>query len=63
MEEECRALELLAGDPRGATEEALVFGHGFKLQMLISLVRAKLAKQCRVTVKARARTIGVSYMR
>src|SRR5258707_725683 len=62
MEEERRALELLAGNPRGATEEALVLGHGFKLQMLIGLVRGKLAKRCRVTVKAAARTIGVSYM-
>jgi hypothetical protein len=62
MEEERRALELLAGNPRGVTEEALILGHGFKLQMLIGLVGAKLAKRCRVTVKAGTRTIGVSYM-
>jgi hypothetical protein len=61
-EEERRALELLAGNPRGATEEVLVLGHGFKLQMLAGLVRAKLVKRCRVTVKAGTRTIGVTYM-
>jgi hypothetical protein len=53
---------LLADNPHGATEEVLVLGHGFKRQMLASLVRAKLAKRCRVTIKARARTIGVSYI-
>ena len=61
-DDERRVLELLAGNLHGATEEALVLGHGFKLQMLTGLVRAKLAKRCRVTVKAGARTIGVSYM-
>jgi hypothetical protein len=61
-EDEHRALQLLAGSPCGATEEVLVLRHGFKLQMLTGLVRAKLAKRCRVTVKAGARTIGVTYM-
>jgi hypothetical protein len=50
--------QLLAGSPRVATEETLVLGHGFKLQMLTGLVRAKLAKRYRVTVKAGGRTIG-----
>ena len=61
-DDERRVLELLAGNLHGATEEALVLGHGFKLEMLTGLVRAKLAKRCRVTVKAGARTIGVTYM-
>jgi hypothetical protein len=43
-------------------EEVLILSHGFKLQMLTGLVQAKLAKRCRVTVKAGARTTGVTYM-
>jgi hypothetical protein len=61
-EDEHRALQLLAGSPCGATEEVLVLRHGFKLQMLTGLVRAKLAKRCRVTVKGGGRTTGVTYM-
>ena len=61
-EDEHRALQLLAGSPRGANEEVLILSHGFKLQMLTGLVQAKLAKRYRVTVKAGTRTIGVSYM-
>jgi hypothetical protein len=61
-EDEHRALQLLAGVPRGTNEEVLILSHGFKLQMLIGLVQAKLAKRYRVTVKAGTRTIGVSYM-
>jgi hypothetical protein len=60
--DEHRALQLLAGSRCGAAEEALVVRHGFKLPMLAGLVRAKLARRCRVTVKAGARTIGVTYM-
>jgi hypothetical protein len=37
-----RALEILAGTPRGLTEHFLL-GHGFSLEMLSSLVLAKLA--------------------
>lgn len=61
-DDERRALKLLAGNPRGATEEVLVLVHGLKLQMLTGLVRAKLAKRCCVTVKAGVRTVGVTYM-
>jgi hypothetical protein len=61
-EDEHRVLQLLAGSPCGATEEALVLRHGFKLRMLTNLVRAKLAKRGRVTVKAGGRTIEVAYM-
>ena len=61
-EDEHRALQLLARNPRGANEEVLTLSHGFNLQMLTGLVQAKLAKRYRVTVKAGTRTIGVSYM-
>jgi hypothetical protein len=36
------ALELLAGDPRGATE-AFMHGHGFSLRTLVGLVHSRLA--------------------
>jgi hypothetical protein len=48
-EDEHRALQLLAFNPDGATMAALVLGHGFKLQMLDDLVRARLAKRYCVT--------------
>lgn len=41
--EQRRALELLAGNPHGATEELLAYGHGFTRRMLARLVRAGLA--------------------
>jgi hypothetical protein len=40
--EQRRALEILAGIPRGLTEHFLL-GHGFAVEMLSSLVLAKLA--------------------
>ena len=60
-----RALQLLAFNPDGATVAALVFSHGFKMQMLDDLVRARLAKRYCVTVTAGGRTTGVSvaYMK
>ena len=58
-EDEHRALQVLAFNPHGATV-ALVFGHGFKLQMLDDLVRARLAKRYCVTVRAGGRTTGVT---
>jgi hypothetical protein len=36
------ALELLASDPRGATE-AFMHGHGFSLRTLVGLVHSRLA--------------------
>ncbi len=59
------ALQLLAFNPHGATVEALVFGHCFKLQMLDDLVRARLAKRYCLTVTAGGRTTGVTvtYMK
>jgi hypothetical protein len=64
-DDERRALQLLAFNPDGATVAALVFSHGFKMQMLDDLVRARLAKRCCVTVTAGGRTTGVSvaYMK
>jgi hypothetical protein len=41
--EQRRALELLASNPHGATEELLGYGHGFTMRMLARLVRAGLA--------------------
>jgi hypothetical protein len=40
--EQRRALEMLAGTPRGLTEHFLL-GHGFSVEMLSRLVLAKLA--------------------
>jgi hypothetical protein len=40
--EQRRALEILAGTPRGLTEHFLL-GHGFSVDMLSGLVLAKLA--------------------
>jgi hypothetical protein len=40
--EQRRALEMLAGNPRGLTEHFLLV-HGFSVEMLSSLVLAKLA--------------------
>ena len=64
-EDEHRALQLLAFNPDGATVAALVFSHGFELQMLDDLVRARLAKRYCVAVTAGGRTTGVSvaYMK
>jgi hypothetical protein len=64
-DDERRALRLLAFNPRGATVEALVLGHGCELRMLTDLVDAKLAKRYRVTVTADGRTTGVTvtYMK
>jgi hypothetical protein len=45
------ALELLASDPRGATE-ALMHAHGFSLKMLVGLVRHRLAVIQRESVNA-----------
>ncbi len=40
-----RALQLLAGNPRGTTEHMLVLGHGFSSDMLAMLVLAGLASK------------------
>jgi hypothetical protein len=61
-EDERRSLQVLAFNSHGATVPALVFGHGFGLQMLDDLVRAKLAKRYCVTVTAGGRTTRVSII-
>ena len=54
-DDERRALQLLAFNPHGVTLEGLVFGHGFKMQMLDNLVRARLAKRYHVSVTPTAK--------
>jgi hypothetical protein len=58
--EERRALELLASNPNGATEELLVHSHGFTRRMLTGLVDAGLAIARREVIKAGARAIEVN---
>jgi hypothetical protein len=57
--EQRQALELLASDPHGATEELLVLAHGFDSDMIAGLVRAKLATARRDIVKAGGKTVEV----
>jgi hypothetical protein len=56
--EQRRALELLAGTPRGLTEHFLL-GHGFSVEMLSRLVLAKLATVVTETMTERR---GVTLM-
>ena len=58
-----QALELLASDPHGATEELLVLAHGFDSDMIAGLVRAKLATARREIVKAGGKTVEVVRIR
>jgi hypothetical protein len=50
--EQRQALELLASDPQGATEELLVLAHGFDSDMIAGLVRRGLAMARRENMKA-----------
>jgi hypothetical protein len=50
--EQRRAPELLAESPHGATEEMLVYGHGFSRRMLAGLVRAELVAAHRRVIMA-----------
>jgi hypothetical protein len=54
-----RALRLLANIPRGVTEEAFVFAHGFTREMLAGLVLAGLATAVTETVRAGGPTIKI----
>jgi hypothetical protein len=58
-----RALELLASSPEGINEELLVHGHGFKLQMLVGLVRFGLATAEREVMNTGGETIEVVRIR
>jgi hypothetical protein len=61
--EEREALELLASDPQGATEELLVLAHGFDGDMIAGLVRSGLAMARRENMKAGGRAIEVVRIR
>jgi hypothetical protein len=61
--EERRALELLASDPQGATEELLVLVHGFDNDMIAGLVNSGLAVARRENMKAGDRAIEVVRIR
>ena len=56
-----RALELLASDPQGATEE-VPLAHGFSRRMLVGFLRSGLATWNYQTVIAGGRRIEVNYM-
>ncbi len=61
--EERRALELLASNPNGATEELLVHDHSFTRRMLTGLVDDGLVTARRQSIKATgARTFEVVRM-
>jgi hypothetical protein len=51
-----RALQLLASNPRGTTEDMLVVGHGLSADMLAMLVLAGLAKVVTETLRAEGGT-------
>jgi hypothetical protein len=56
-----RALELLAGSA-DSINEALLLAHGFSRQLLVGLVRSRLAMWHQRTVRAGGRRIAVNYM-
>jgi hypothetical protein len=53
----------LASSLHGATEELLVLGYGFDSDMIVDLLRAKLATARREIVKAGGKTIEVVSIR
>jgi hypothetical protein len=56
-----RALELLASDPLGATEEFML-AHGFKVTILVNLVGAGLATSRHEVVTADGTTVAVDRL-
>jgi hypothetical protein len=56
-----RALELLASNPQGVTEE-LLLAHSFSRRMLVGFLRSGLATWNYQTVIAGGRRIEVNYM-
>jgi hypothetical protein len=56
------ALELLASNPRGATEDMLVVGHGLSADVLAMLVLAGLAKVVTATLKAEGGTFTIERL-
>jgi hypothetical protein len=61
--EEREALELLASDLQGATEELLVLARGFDSDMIAGLVNSGLAIARRENMKAGSRAIEVVRIR
>ncbi len=57
------ALELLASDPQGATDELLVLVHGFDSNMIADLVESGLAMARLENMKAGSRAIEVVRIR
>jgi hypothetical protein len=53
-----RALQLLASNPRGTTEDMLMVGHGLSADMLAMLVLAGLAKVVTETLRPGQHKIG-----
>ena len=60
---EREALELLASDPQGETEELLVLAHGLDSDMIAGLVHSGLAMARRENMKAGSRAIEVVRIR
>jgi len=58
-----QALQLLARDPRGATEDVLELGHGFSRETLAMLALAGLATVVTETLKANDATFKIERMR
>jgi hypothetical protein len=61
--EQRRALELLAGSPRGVNGELLVLGHHFTRGMVTGLVGAGLARTHHQVIKAGAKPVEVVRFR
>jgi hypothetical protein len=61
--EQREALELLASEPQGATEELLVLAHGFDGDMIAGLVRSGLATATRESMNAGGKTVEVVRLR
>ena len=57
-----RALQLLASNPRGTTEDMLVVGHGLSADMLAMLVLAGLAKVVTATLRAEGGTFAIERL-
>jgi hypothetical protein len=61
--EQREALELLASDPQGATDELLVLVHGFDSNMIADLVESGLAMARLENMRAVSRAIEVVRIR
>jgi hypothetical protein len=57
------ALQLLAGKPRGTTEDVLALGHGFSSDVLAMLVLTGLAAVVTETLRAHGSMIKIQRMR